>query len=223
MVLLENKKSGDCLKKRTPWFRLYILFLSMFAVAIVVPFSANAMQPAPSQTINNLNAALLQSMKRASELGFEGRYRLLSPVIKDTFALSQTARLVAGGYWKTFSEEERNIYLKTYTEWTVATYAGRFDDYSGEQFRLIAESISDRDKATVTSSLIESNREEVEFNYQLQRMEGAWRIVDVQIMNVSQLALTKSQFLSILGFKGFNGLISMMNGKIKDMSHSKGK
>jgi phospholipid transport system substrate-binding protein len=223
MELLENKKKGHCRKRRTQWFRRYILFLSIFMVAIVVPFYANAMQPEPSQTINNLNTALLQSMKRASELGFEGRYRLLSPVIKDTFALSQTARLVAGGYWKTFSEEERNVYFKTYTEWTVATYAGRFDDYSGEQFKLISESIPDRDKATVTSRLIESNRDEVEFNYQLQRMEGAWRIVDVRIMNVSQLALTKSQFLSILGFKGFNGLISMMNGKIKDMSHSKGK
>jgi phospholipid transport system substrate-binding protein len=192
-------------------------------VAIVIPFYANAMQPEPSQTINNLNAALLQSMKRGSELGYEGRYRLLSPVIKDSFALSQTARMVAGGYWKTFSEEERNVYLKTYSEWTVATYAGRFDDYSGEQFKLISESALDRDTATVSSKLIESNRDEVEFNYQLHRMEGAWRIVDVRILEVSQLALTKAQFVSILGLKGFKGLISMLNGKIKDLSHRSGK
>jgi len=192
-------------------------------VAIVIPFYANAMQPEPSQTINNLNAALLQSMKRGSELGYEGRYRLLSPVIKDSFALSQTARMVAGGYWKTFSEEERNVYLKTYSEWTVATYAGRFDDYSGEQFKLISESALDRDTATVSSKLIESNRDEVEFNYQLHRMEGAWRIVDVRILEVSQLALTKAQFVSILGLKGFKGLISLLNGKIKDLSHRNGK
>jgi len=223
MELLENKKKGHCRKKRTQWFRRYILFLSVFMVAIIVPFSANAMHPEPSQTINNLNAALLQSMKRGSELGYEGRYRLLSPVIKDSFALSHTARMVAGRYWKTFSEEERNVYLKTYTEWTVATYAGRFDDYSGEQFKLISESLPDRDTATVSSKLIESNRDEVEFNYQLQRMEGAWRIVDVRILEVSQLALTKAQFVSILGLKGFKGLISMLNGKIKDLSHRSGK
>jgi phospholipid transport system substrate-binding protein len=162
-------------------------------------------------------------MKRGSELGFEGRYMLLSPVIKDSFALSHTARIVAGGFWKTFSEEERNVYLKTYADWTVATYAGRFGGYSGEQFKLISESLPDRETATVTSKLIESNRDEVEFNYQLRRMEGAWRIVDVRILDVSQLALTKAQFVSILGLKGFNGLISMLNGKIKDMSHSNGK
>jgi phospholipid transport system substrate-binding protein len=113
--------------------------------------------------------------------------------------------------------------LKTYTEWTVATYAGRFDDYSGEQFKLISESAPDRDTATVSSKLIESNRDEVEFNYQLHRMEGAWRIVDVRILEVSQLALTKAQFVSILGLKGFKGLISMLNGKIKDLSHRNGK
>jgi phospholipid transport system substrate-binding protein len=223
MELLENKKRGHFRKRRTQWFRRYILFLSVFMVAIVIPFYANAMQPEPSQTINNLNAALLQSMKRGSELGYEGRYRLLSPVIKDSFALSQTARMVAGGYWKTFSEEERNVYLKTYSEWTVATYAGRFDDYSGEQFKLISESALDRDTATVSSKLIESNRDEVEFNYQLHRMEGAWRIVDVRILEVSQLALTKAQFVSILGLKGFKGLISLLNGKIKDLSHRNGK
>ena len=223
MVLLENKIKCHCRKKRTQWFQRYILFLSVFMVAIIVPFYANAVQPEPSQTINNLNAALLQSMKKGSELGYEGRYRLLSPVIKDSFALSHTARIVAGGYWKTFSEEERNVYLKTYAEWTVATYAGRFDGYSGEQFKLISESLPDRFTATVTSKLIESNRDEVEFNYQLRRMEGEWRIVDVRILDVSQLALTKVQFVSILGLKGFNGLVSMLNGKIKDMSHRNGK
>jgi len=223
MVLLENKKKGHCRKKRTQWFRRYVLYLSVFMVAIIVPCYANAVQPEPSQTINNLNAALLQSMKKGSELGYEGRYRLLSPVIKDSFALSHTARIVAGGYWKTFSEEERNVYLKTYAEWTVATYAGRFDGYSGEQFKLISESLPDRFTATVTSKLIESNRDEVEFNYQLRRMEGEWRIVDVRILDVSQLALTKVQFASILGLKGFNGLVSMLNGKIKDMSHRNGK
>lgn len=223
MVLLENKKKGHCRKKRTQWFRNYILFLSIFMVAIVASIPANAVQPEPSQTINNLNAALLQSMKKGSELGYEGRYRLLSPVIKDSFALSHTARMAAGGYWKTFSEEERSVYLKTYAEWTVATYAGRFDDYSGEQFKLSSESVPVRNTATVSSKLIESNRNEVEFNYQLRRMEGEWRIVDVRILDVSQLVLTKAQFVSILGLKGFNGLISMLNGKINDMSHSKGK
>lgn len=223
MVLLENKKKGHCRKKRTQWFRNYILFLSVFMIAIVASIPANAVQPEPSQTINNLNAALLQSMKKGSELGYEGRYRLLSPVIKDSFALSHTARMAAGGYWKTFSEEERNVYLKTYAEWTVATYAGRFDDYSGEQFKLSSESVPVRNTATVSSKLIESNRNEVEFNYQLRRMEGEWRIVDVRILDVSQLVLTKAQFVSILGLKGFNGLISMLNGKINDMSHSKGK
>ena len=223
MVPPENDKTGYCREKRTPWFRRYVLFLSVFMFAPVLPSSANTVQTEPSQIINNLNAALLQSMKRGNQLGYEGRYRLLSPVIRDSFALSHTARVVVGGYWKTFSEEERNVYLKTYADWTVATYAGRFDDYSGEHFKMISELEPDRDTATVTSKLIESNSDEVEFNYLLRRMEGAWRIVDVRILDVSQLALTKAQFVSILGLKGFNGLISMLNGKIRDMSHSKGK
>jgi phospholipid transport system substrate-binding protein len=200
-------------------FLLLILFLG----AVVLPFSVNAVQSDPSQTIKKLNATLLESMKKGGELGYEGRYRLLAPVIKDSFALSNTARLAAGRYWSKFTDEERNIYLKTYSEWTVATYAGRFDEYSGEQFKLISESAPERSTVTVISKLIKSDKDEVEFNYLFRRVEGAWRIVDIRILGVSQLAITRTQFVSILEKKGFQELISMLNGKIKDLSKGKGE
>ena len=48
----------------------------------------NAAQSGPSEAITKFNAALIESMQRAKELGYTGRYKLLEPVIKDSFALS---------------------------------------------------------------------------------------------------------------------------------------
>lgn len=163
----------------------------------------------------------MESMRRAGELGYQGRYKLLEPVIKDSFAISFMANQSVGRYWKTLREEERSTFLKTYTEWTIATYAGRFGGYSGEQFELVSESEPDRGTVSVISKLIQSNKEEIEFHYKLRKMEGRWRVVDIQISGVSQLALTRSQFVDVIKNKGFDGLVSMLKGKIEGFSREK--
>jgi phospholipid transport system substrate-binding protein len=128
------------------------------------------------------------------------------------------ATISAGKYWKTLNERQRRSLLDTYTEWSIATYAGRFNDYSGEKFEVVSESKPVRDTVTVISKLIESNKEETVFYYKLKKMEGGWRIVDIQISGVSQLALTRAQFVSVIGSKGLDGLIGMLRDKIKHFS-----
>jgi phospholipid transport system substrate-binding protein len=180
-----------------------------------------AEQSGPSDVISKFSSTLIDSMKRARELGYQGRYQLLDPTIKDFFALSYMAGISLGKYWKTLSEKDKQLLLETYTAWTIATYAGRFDDYSGEKFELISESAPDRDTVTVISSLIESDNKKTDFFYKLRKIDGKWRIVDIQISGVSQLALTRSQFTSVMDRKGFSALISMLKEKIKNFSETK--
>jgi len=116
------------------------------------------------------------------------------------------------------------LFLDTYTEWTIANYAEHFDDYSGQKFEPPSASKTDQDTVTVISKFTESGssgNEERDFYYRLRKMEGKWRIVDIQISGVSQLALTRSQFVAVINSKGFSGLISMLKEKIKKFSESK--
>ena len=187
------------------------------------PECAKASQTGPADVIKIFNATLLETMKRAEELGYPGRYKLLEPVIKDSFALSFMAKQSVGRYGKTFSEVQRNLLEKTYADWSIATYAGRFDSYAGEKFEVVSESGPVQGTVTVVSKLIRSNKEEIDFYYMLQKKEDKWQIVDIQISGVSQLALTKSQFLSVLRDKGLDGLIAMLKEKIKGFSQGKEK
>ncbi len=184
---------------------------------------ARASQTGPAEVIKIFNATLLETMKRADELGYSGRYKLLEPVIKDSFALSFMAKQSVGRYGKTFSEVQRNLLEKTYADWSIATYAGRFDSYSGEKFEVASESGPVHGTVTVVSKLIRPNKEKIDFYYMLRKNEDKWRIVDIQISGVSQLALTKSQFLSVLKDKGLDGLIAMLKEKIKGFSRGKEK
>ncbi len=208
-------------------FRDMPIFLSCISSLLIVVFTflcpadGKSEQSGPAEVIKKFNAALLDSMKGGKQLGYSGRYKLLEPVVKDSFALSYMAGVSVGQYWSKLSEKERRLFLETYVEWTVATYAGRFDEYSGEKFEVASESKLNRDNVTVVSKLVHSDKKETDFYYRLRKMEGKWRIVDIQISGVSQLALTRSQFVSVLRDKGFNALISMLKKKTENFSRGK--
>lgn len=202
------------------------LFLCVVCSTVVIctllsPIYARAEKSGAAVVIETFNARLLEAMKRADELGYSGRFKLLEQVIKSAFALPFMASQSVGSYWKTLSEEDRARFLKMYTEWTISSYAGNFDGYSGERFEVASESEPVQGTVSVISKLIPSRKQEVLFYYRLRKVEGAWRIVDIQISGVSQLALTRSQFVSVIKNKGFDELLSMLNGKIRDFAHKK--
>ena len=185
---------------------------------VLLAVYAHAASLGPADTIKAFNAALLESMKRADELGYQGRYAILEPVIKDSFALQFMGSQSVGKYWKTFTEEERESFLKTYKDYTIANYAGQFDSFSGQRFEVLPGSGPARGTVTVISELVKPNKEEIEFHYLMRQIEGRWRIVDIQISGVSQLALTRAQFTQVIKDKGLDGLLSTLKEKIKSLS-----
>jgi len=164
------------------------------------PIMAEAVQPGPTEGIQALNACLLDAMKRADELGYAGRYKLLEPVLTDTFDFSFMGAKSLGRFWETLNGENSS-FMKTYIDWSIATYAGRFDGYSGERFELVSESAPVQNIVTVISKLIQVKEEPIAFSYLMRMVEDRWRVVDIQISGVSQLALTRAQFTEVMKSK----------------------
>ncbi len=209
---------------------MYRITRLSFVVVLFVTFllllsgSGRAGKSGASDVITKFNTALLEAMKNADQLGYTGRYKLLEPVIKDSFALPFMADQSIGRYSKALKEEEKAQFLRTYTEWTIATYAGRFDGFSGQSLETVSESGPEKGTVTVLSKIVEpGGRDTVDFHYKLRRMGDTWRIVDIQMSGVSQLALTRSQFVSVIKDKGLSALVAMLKGKIDAFSHGKGQ
>ena len=192
--------------------------LITFACLVLLPHSSTAGQSGAKAVVTRFNAALLESMKRADELCFTGRYKLLEPVIKNSFALSFMAEKSVGRYWKTLQEKQKMLLVETYTAWSISRYARNFDGYSGEKFEVLSETGPVRGTVTVLSKLIVPDDETIDFYYKLRKIKNEWQIVDIQIEGVSQLALTRSQCMSVIKNKGFDALISSLQKKIKTLS-----
>ena len=72
-----------------------------------------------SQTIDALHANLIDVMKHAVELGYEGRAKKLRPVIPEFFDIAFMARKSLGRHWKRADETEQQRFVDTFTRFMV--------------------------------------------------------------------------------------------------------
>lgn len=193
-----------------------LLFMPLLAASFSAPVALAAQAPplAPAETIERFNQTLLAAMRGGQSMGFEGRYKLLRPVVDDLFADRYMARFAAGRFWRGFSDEQKRRYAEAYLDWSVSAYAERFDSYNGQRFSIRSADI-EGDQATVVSTLTKADGGTVDFTYKLRPQDGKWLVVDIVVRNVSQLALTRSQFTSILDREGFQSLMSRLEQRMQ--------
>jgi phospholipid transport system substrate-binding protein len=180
------------------------------------------MAPAPAaaadaavEVVENLHAELLVVMKQADELGYQGRYQRLAPVVTFNYNLPFIAKFVVGRYWRDFSAKQKSHFVETFSQLSIATYAKRFDGYSGERFETISNEKLRKGRLVVKTLLVKSNGEKIELDYILQRRNSQWRIINVVAEGVSDLSLKRADYTSYLKKKGFDALLRKLNEKIQ--------
>jgi phospholipid transport system substrate-binding protein len=191
----------------------------MFAAALALRAPAAPAADPAAQAVESFHEALIGVMKNADRLGFRGRYEALSPVLAKMFNLPYMARVAVGAYWDKFDDAQRKTLIDAFTRMTVATYADRFDSFSGERFRLDGTTPSRGDAVVVASAIVKSNGEAVPLNYFMRPTEDGWKAIDVFLKSgISELATKRSEYASILARAGFDALIAEIDRKVKTIS-----
>lgn len=184
----------------------------LFLLPIPVPAGA---AESPRAVVQRLNETLLHVMKNAADLGFQGRYDVLAPVLERSFAFAEMARIAAGQHWSRLDQAQRDKLVERFTQMSVATFAARFDGYSGERFEVLGGDEVPRGRALVRSQIVRPSSETVPLNYVFADVNGDWRIVDVYLKGtISELATYRSEFASVLSREGFDELIRRIDDKI---------
>jgi phospholipid transport system substrate-binding protein len=187
----------------------------LMVVALCVAASAAARaDPQPTAVIDRLHAALLDTMQRASVLGVEGRYRSLDPVLREVYDFEQMIMLAAGAAWAGADDGERQALAAAFTHFSVATYASRFDGYSGERFEIAGERGGPRNAVIVDTRLVRTDSDPVPISYVLRARDGSWRIVDVLLEKaISELAVRRSEYAKVLAQGGIRQLTKVLNDR----------
>jgi len=173
----------------------------------------------PRAVVEDFYRTLLDVMKHASSLGFDGRYRELKPAIEQAYNLPLMIRLAVGPAWTGLSADQQKRLLDAFERFTIATYANRFDGYEGEYFEVRDEKAGVVGGATmVETRLVPKKGDAVELNYMLRPDSGKWQIIDVFLSGtISELATRRAEFTSVLRRDGADGLVAMLEHKVGDL------
>ena len=157
-------------------------------------------------------------------LGFQGRLAKLKPAVADAFDLNFMAEKSIGKYWKPLSDADRTRWRDLFLEYTAANYAGNFDHFGNQRFEISGEEPSQNDTTVVHTTLIDPGGENTALDYRLHQTPQGMKIIDIYLKGtVSQLALQRSDFTSVLERGGLDALLTTIRGKIDDLAAGRAK
>jgi phospholipid transport system substrate-binding protein len=167
------------------------------------------------QVIEDFQGQLISVMKEGKALGFQGRYDKLDAVVKKTHDLPKIARIVVGKQWEELTPEQQTKLEDAVSRLSVSAYAYNFKDFSGETFSFISEEETGRGGVVIHSNLKIPGDRDVKFDYMMKKKDDTWQIINIIADGVSDLALKRSDYTSVLTREGFDALLAKINEKIE--------
>jgi len=171
------------------------------------------------EAVEALQEQFLSVMMQAEEIGYEGRYERLQGIVTQSFDLQFMAEKSIGRHWKKLTPEEQQRWLATFHDVTAATYAGRFEGFSGQTFEIVGEEPAAHGTVVVLARILSPGEDDTQINYRMREKDGEWRVIDVYLNGtVSELALRRSEYSSVLKREGFDKLIETVDAKTQQLA-----
>ena len=163
----------------------------------------------PAATVEAFHDELLSSMRSGS--GFAARTDALRDPVSGFFDVATISRISLGRTWRELDAESRAEFSGLLERLIVATYANRFDVYSGQSFHTLSAQPARRGWV-VRTELERSGGERIALDYYFR--DGA--VFDVVADGVSDLSLRRADYNSIVKSEGFDALLAHLRRKIDE-------
>ena len=177
-------------------------------LALAVPAAARGQGGGPAEPIVALNAALRAGMQAGRGTPFAARAAALRPVVERAFNLPAILAASVGPRFAGFSDSAKAELLAAFTEFTVATWVGNFDEYSGEVFQVAPQTRSvgrvgsvgsEGNDEVVTTRIVPLTGEPTRLDYVMRQGAEGWKAVDILLNGtISRVAVQRSDFRSLV-------------------------
>ena len=194
------------------WLGLSVVWLAPVGGAMAAA-SANVGGVA-AQTVNDqidgFHALLLEVMQTAR---YVDRVSALEPVVTGLFDIDTVSRITLGRTWRELDDTRKCEFREMLMALIVATYADRFDSFSGQRFERL-ESLPGRRGWVIKTQLVKANGERVNLDYYF----NAGAVFNVVADGVSDLSLRRADYNSIIKQEGYDALIRNIQDNVAEMS-----
>jgi phospholipid transport system substrate-binding protein len=195
-----------------------VLLALWLSLGLAMPATA---QPAPAsavELVETFHGHLLQSMKVADRTAPAQRFEALKPFIESGFALVRMARFAAGSAWRKMNDAQQHAYVRAFADVTIATYASRFDAFSGESFATLGTQPGQGKSVLVATEIRRPGKEPVALTYVVYDDQGTPMIADIYLAgSISELGRQRSEYGSVLRSAGADALIRSLREQVQRM------
>jgi len=200
--------------------KLPVLAVAFMLSVMPLSWAENAATDNPEQIVRDLQASLIQAMREGDKMDYQERVDFLAPVINQSHDFDLIIRTVLGSNWTQLEPDQQRLITDTFRQLSIATYAGQFNEYGGEQFEILQQRSLPRDQTLIRSQFIKADSGKIDFDYVLQKGGEGWHIVNILVDGVSDLALKRTEYRAVLQRDGFPALIEMLKEKILLAEHA---
>jgi len=160
--------------------------------------------------VNNKQMAQADKRKKLRELGTAN------------LDFDEMSRLAMGRSWRSLSADQRRRFVPAFSSFLEDAYLNKVQNYSGQDIQITRARLSERNYAQVSGRIVPQGSEPIGLSFSLKRDEGAWKIYDVAIDNVSTLQSYRAEFQRIMSDKGFDDLMRQIQDRDRELASTLG-
>ncbi len=139
-------------------------------------------------------------------------FQLVERIVLPHFDFERITRGALGRYWQQTTAAQRVALTEGFREVLVRTYARALLEYSGQAIRYLPlKPGPEANRVTVATEIHNPGGDLISIDYRLHGGDGAWKVYDLVINNVSLVANYRSSFATIIRSDGLDGLIARLD------------
>jgi len=191
------------MKRQFAGLSMLLLFL------LVLPVYAGA----PLDTVQaDVNKVL--DVLRDKTLNNEMKKEKLRVLYGQMFDEGELSRRSLGLNWRKLNPAQQQEFIHLYREVLEKAYIDKILAYTNEKIVFTKETMLSTDQAEVQTKIITSSKE-IPIFYRVILKDGAWKVYDVFVENVSLAMNYRSQFNSLLAKNTPEQLLEILRKKVK--------
>ena len=177
---------------------------------------------AAAEVVGRLHETFVNVLRQAGSLGYKGRAERLAPALQQALDVEFMARTTLGRQWDQLGPDDRARWVRTFADFTIANYAGRLDHDAGQTFETLGEEAATNDTVLIRTRVLDPAGETIDLAYRLRKNDGGWKIIDVYVKGtVSELALRRAEYSSVLKRDGFDALLALLQQRTAELAAGK--
>lgn len=169
----------------------------------------------PEAPIAAFNAGLLAGMKFGRAVPFATRAAALAPLVERAFDLRAILQASVGPGWSRFSAAQQADILAAFRAFTVATWVGNFDSFSGETLEILPAGRKVGTDEVIATRIVPPTGAATRLDYVMRQGPAGWQAVDILVDGaISRVAVQRSDFRALVTGNDPGPLIAMLRSKV---------